>query len=91
MKLARLFQDYQAATKSTFMHLTLVAFGSPSSATNSALIFFIFPALILCKFIQKLGTTQAVTVHCLADTSLKIVPTNPQVPSEKYYTLPGIY
>lgn len=53
---------------------------------------FIFfpPILILFEFIQRLGTTQHVTVYCLPDTSLKIVPTNPQVPSEKYYTLPGI-
>lgn len=51
--------------------------------------FNFFSNLILCEFLQRLGTTQPVTVHCLADTSLKIVPTNPRVPSEKY-TLPGL-
>lgn len=65
-----------------------MAFGSSMETTNSTLFFF--SVLILFEFIPRLGTTQLVTVHCLADTSLKIVPTNPQVPTEKYYTLPGI-
>lgn len=33
-------------------------------------------AVIPCEFIQRPGRTQPVTVHCLADAFLKIVPAN---------------
>lgn len=67
----------------------LVAFGSLLQL--KILIFFL--ALILCEFIQRLGRTQPVTVHRLADTFLKIVPANLQSPlrSSPHYRGTGAF
>lgn len=67
----------------------LVAFGSLLQL--EILIFLL--AVILCEFIQRLGRTQPVTVHRLADTFLKIVPANLQSPlrSSPHYRRTGAF
>lgn len=71
--------------ESAFIHCLLVAFGSTLHPEIIHAIFLL--ALILCEYIQSLGTNRPVTVHCLADTSLKIVLTDPQslLRSTTYY------
>lgn len=70
-------QAYQRSLSLTSSHRSSVSI-SGFWITRLEVVLIFLLAMILCEIIQRLGTAHSVTVHRLADTSLKIVPTNLQ-------------